>query len=82
MNEKPDKTNPEQSMTASMTRYYQKIVADSLRQEFGFAPAQLKKIILLETGNNGVYIRFQIGSHYYVRNYGKIKVTDRRGTEL
>jgi hypothetical protein len=66
-----------------MILYYQKIIATALEKEFGFAPARLNKIVLLEADDHGFYIHFRIGEHYYTYRYGqKIERTDDKGTAL
>jgi hypothetical protein len=52
--------------------YCQKKVAAALEQEFGFAPARLKEIVLLEADDFCFYIQFRIGARYYTYRDGKI----------
>jgi hypothetical protein len=69
-------------MTRSQTLYYQKIAVTALEKEFGFAPARLNKIVLLEAEDTGFYIRFRIGEHYYTCRHERIERTDDRGAAL
>jgi hypothetical protein len=69
-------------MTRNKTLHCQKIVAATLENEFGFAPARLNKIVPLEADDFGFYIHFRIGEHYYTYCHGKIERTDDRGTSV
>jgi hypothetical protein len=69
-------------MTRNKILYLQKIVIAALEKEFGFAPARLKKIVLLEADDIGFYIHFRIREHYYTYRSGKIERTDDRGASL
>jgi hypothetical protein len=64
------------------TLYCQKHVIAALRKEFGFAPARLKEVVLLEADDVCFYIHFRIGEYYYTYRYGKIERTDDKGAEL
>jgi hypothetical protein len=61
--------------------YRQKIVAAALEKKFGFAPARLNKIVLLEGDDICSYLHFQIKEHYYTYRQGKIIQTNDRGVE-
>jgi hypothetical protein len=69
-------------VTRSKTLYYQKIAAAALEKEYGFAPARLKEIVLLEADETCSYIHFRIGEHYYTYRYGIFERTDDKGAAL
>jgi hypothetical protein len=78
-----------ENMTRTATIYYQKKAATALEKEFGFAPARLNKIVLLESDDMGFYIHFRIGEHYYTyreascfQDGKKIERTDDKGRAL
>jgi ribosomal protein L19 len=71
-----------ESMTRNQRLYYQKIVVVALEKEFGFAPARLNEIVLLEADDIGFYIHFRIRKHYYTCRYEKIEQTDDKGSAL
>jgi hypothetical protein len=60
-------------MTRNTTLYCQKQVAAALIQEFGFAPARLNQIVLMEVDEFCFHILFRIGNHYYTYDFGKIE---------
>jgi hypothetical protein len=70
------------NMTRNKTLYLQKIAIAALEKEFGFAPARLNEIVLLEADDIGFYIRFRIKEHYYTCCYEKIERADDKGTAL
>jgi hypothetical protein len=82
MKEKVTKSVHDQVMTRSRIIYRQKIVATALEKEFGFAPAKLNKIVLLEADDMCFYIHFRIGEHYYTCRYGKVERTNDKGGTL
>jgi hypothetical protein len=53
-----------------------------LKKEFGFAPARLKEIVVLEADNMYFYIHFQIGEHYYTCRHGEVERTNDKGEAL
>jgi hypothetical protein len=69
-------------MTRNKILYLQKIAIAALEKEFGFAPARLNKIVLLEADGDCFHIRFRVREHYYNYHYGKIERTDDRGEAL
>jgi hypothetical protein len=66
-------------MNRNRILYCQKRAAGALTAEYGFAPARLNKIVLLEADDMGFYIHFRIGDHYYTYHHGKIERTNERG---
>jgi hypothetical protein len=82
MKEKVEKADRERVMTRNRILYYQKIVTAALEQEFGFAPARLNKIVILEADGYGFNIHFQIGGHYYTCYHKTIERTDDKGAAL
>jgi hypothetical protein len=74
--------NNAEKITRNRILYLQRIAVAALVQEFGFAPARLNKIVLLEADDLGFYIHFRIGEHYYTYRLGKIERTNDRGEEL
>jgi hypothetical protein len=58
------------------------MAAAALEEEFGFAPARLSQIAVLEADNLYFYIRFRIGRRYYASCHGKIERTDERGSAI
>jgi hypothetical protein len=52
-------------MNRNRTIYCQKYAIAALRKEFGFAPARLKEVVLLEADDMCFYIHFQIEEYYY-----------------
>jgi hypothetical protein len=69
-------------MTRNKKLYCQKHVPAALKKEFGFAPARLKEIVLLEAADMCFYIHFRIGEHYYTYRHGKVERTDDKGAAL
>jgi hypothetical protein len=65
-----------------MTIYCKKKAVAALKQEFGFAPARLKEIVLLEADSPCFYIHFRIGEHYYTYQHGKVERTNDKGVTL
>jgi hypothetical protein len=69
-------------MTRNRTLYCQKYVAAALKKEFGFTPARLKEIVLLEADDMCFYIHFRVCEHYYTYRHGKIERVDDKGAAL
>jgi hypothetical protein len=60
MKERPIQLAREENMNRNRMLYCQKHAIAALREEFGFAPARLKEIVLLETDDMCFYIHFRI----------------------
>jgi hypothetical protein len=69
-------------MTRNRILYCQKHAETALKIEFGFAPARLKEIVLLEADDMCFYIHFRVGEHYYTYRHGKIERTNDKGAAL
>jgi hypothetical protein len=69
-------------VTRNRTIYLQRKAKEALEKEFGFAPARLNKIVLLEADGDCFHIRFRVGGHYYNYHYGRIERTNDRGAPL
>jgi hypothetical protein len=76
------KSKKGKTMNRNRTLYCQKRAAGALTAEYGFAPATLKKIVLLEADDMCFYIHFRIEQHYYTYRHGKIERTDDKGAAI
>jgi hypothetical protein len=69
-------------MSTNRILYCQKHAVAALKKAFGFAPARLKEIVLLEADAMCFYIHFRTGEHYYTCRHGMIEQTDDKGAAL